>query len=122
PVRWWEGKETEFSTSARVGRLGTWTKALAVDRSGRVWAARMGVGLLRFEDDSFQPELPWPQGAGFGQVLYQDRAERWWLGSNSGLHCWSNNQWHALDAEQGLPKQAVRAIAEDSEGRLWVGT
>jgi signal transduction histidine kinase len=99
-----------------------WTKALAVDRSGRVWAAAMGAGVLRFEDGAFHPEMPWPPDAGFSRVLYQDRTDRWWLGSDRGLHCWTDGRWETWGASRGVPAKGIRAITEDTEGRLWVAT
>ncbi|MDO8596152.1 MAG: two-component regulator propeller domain-containing protein, partial [Sulfuricaulis sp.] len=122
PVRWREGEEKEFALPSSASESGMWTKAMTVDRSGAVWAAIYGAGILRAENDAFQPALPWPRQARFARALYQDKSTNWWLGSDSGLHSWSNNRWRQWDSAAGLPNVPVRAVTEDSFGRLWVAT
>ncbi len=99
----------------------TWTKALAVDRTGRVAAAFRDQGIVGFDARQFQPVLPWPEGAENSRVLYQDRARNWWLGTDTGLYGWARGSWERWGPERGLPAFPIRAITEDRDGRLWVG-
>ena len=122
PVRWQPGTEAEPTRFSQGMNVAGWTKALTVDHSGRVAAALTGVGVVRLDHGVFEPALPWPDGAGFSRVLFQDHAGRWWLGTDLGLHSWSDGHWRKWGAESGLPVQPVRAITEDVQGRLWVGT
>jgi ligand-binding sensor domain-containing protein len=46
-----------------------------------------------------------------------------WIGSvGRGLGRWQNGRFTAFTTQNGLPSDSVNALAEDGEGRLWVGT
>jgi signal transduction histidine kinase/ligand-binding sensor domain-containing protein len=122
PIRWEDGNQAEFPFPGPEPNFPRWTKALTVSRSGEVYAAVPREGLLWFDGCGFTPAIPWPRGAGFPRVLYHDRAERWWLGTDNGLHRWAGGRWQAFGPAQRLPKAGVRAIVETTDGTLWVGT
>ncbi|MEW6158327.1 MAG: two-component regulator propeller domain-containing protein [Verrucomicrobiota bacterium] len=122
PVRWRDDCEDEFSFPGSQPDPFRWTKALGIDRKGGVWAALLGFGVLQFDGTAFKKALPWPRGAGFSRVLFQDKSERWWMGSDFGLVSWSGDRWHEWGSENGFPKLPTRAITEDCKGNLWFGT
>src|SRR6202000_2041528 len=46
-----------------------------------------------------------------------------WIGSaGRGLGRWQDGHFTALTTREGLPSDSVNALAEDRQGRLWVGT
>ena len=99
-----------------------WPQVLSADRAGDVCAVAPRQGVFRFANEEFAKVLPWPAEAGYCSALWQDRKERWWLGSNLGLQSWQDDGWKNWGAAEGLPQPATHAITEDAEGRLWIGT
>ncbi|MCI0541664.1 MAG: ATP-binding protein, partial [Verrucomicrobiales bacterium] len=45
-----------------------------------------------------------------------------WVGRPSGLMLWRNSRWRHFTTADGLPSNDVRAIREDRNGNLWLGT
>ena len=96
--------------------------AMFVDRKQRVWAGTFGAGLFQVQNGFFfqasgleimSPEI---------SAIYQDRIGQLWVGTQNGLGCWNERQWKVFTTRDGLSANLVRAIADDSEGNLWVGT
>lgn len=54
-------------------------------------------------------------------VIFQDRIGYVWFGTNSGLFKFNGATYKNFTATNGLPDNAVTALAEDSLGRLWIG-
>ncbi|MGO9588216.1 MAG: two-component regulator propeller domain-containing protein [Limisphaerales bacterium] len=98
----------------------TWT--VLVDRQQQVWVGTMDEGLFQFQTNHFQPAA----GAEIlGQhifALFEDRAGQLWVGAQNGLARWSGQDWKIYTTLDGLSENIVRAIAEDAEGSLWIGT
>ncbi|HEY2328359.1 MAG TPA: two-component regulator propeller domain-containing protein, partial [Verrucomicrobiae bacterium] len=55
-------------------------------------------------------------------VLFQGRDGKIWAGGENGLGCHDGADWKIYSAADGLPPNAVRALAEDEKGNLWIGT
>ncbi len=56
-------------------------------------------------------------------VVRSQRDGSVWVASNSGLHrLTAQGTWLENGTEEGLPSMSVRALYEDSRGRLWSGT
>ena len=99
--------------------------SLAVDRAGRLWLGTFGRGLYVFDR--------------YGRLFYHDekkslkiintvRADhcgRGWVGTRGGLFCFPDifhpENSRLLGFEDGLADIFIRAIAEDEDGRLWLG-
>ena len=45
-----------------------------------------------------------------------------WVGTDAGLACWDEREWRWFDRASGLTANEITAIADDSEGNLWIGT
>ena len=45
-----------------------------------------------------------------------------WIGSNGGLSRWTNGRFTAWTERDGLPSNHVRALYEDGDGTLWIGS
>ncbi len=117
-------REASFVTYGERDGLST-EVALTVleDRLGYVWIGTM-KGLFRMHGEHVVPF------AGMEQVqdlaitgLYQDSAGALWVGTfGQGLRRFADGEWTSWTAADGLPANYVYAIAEDSQGRTWIGT
>jgi ligand-binding sensor domain-containing protein/signal transduction histidine kinase len=59
----------------------------------------------------------------YARVIYCDGTGAVWIGSdNNGLVRWERGQVRTYRKADGLPDDAVRALAEDKDGVLWIGT
>ncbi|HEX5755112.1 MAG TPA: two-component regulator propeller domain-containing protein [Arenimonas sp.] len=109
-----------------------WVYDLKLDAQGELWVATAD-GLHRQRDDEgrFARYRVRPGEAGSlpGNVIYRlhlDAAGRLWVGSDGGLSQWRPDRgdfdtWTPADRAQ-QPAPHVRAIAEDGDGGLWLGT
>jgi signal transduction histidine kinase/ligand-binding sensor domain-containing protein len=96
--------------------------AILVDASQNVWAATFGANLFRLDNNFFQrvggaselnPEV---------SALYQGHDGRLWLGTQGGAECWDGQNWQLITTNNGLSGNAVRAIADDMNSNIWMGT
>ena len=116
---------TNTSTSYGIGNSSNaWT--VLVDRHQQVWAGTRGEGLFRYLGGLFQPI---PEAENFKQrigdeifVLFEDHAGKVWAGGDNGLGSYDGTNWEFFSAADGLPASAVRALAEDLQRNLWIGT
>jgi ligand-binding sensor domain-containing protein len=57
------------------------------------------------------------------QTLFGDRAGALWIGTaGGGLTCWKGEKFTTYTIRDGLPADSITSLAEDNDGRLWVGT
>jgi len=118
---WKDGATTRVgSTFGSLSRFNP--KAILVDADQQVWAATLGINLLRLEGNGFSP-VP---GAGILNpeisALYQGHDGRLWLGTRGGLGCWNGQEWTNFTTNSGLSDNNITAIADDAKGDVWVGT
>ncbi len=97
-----------------------WT--VLVDNQQNVWAGSRGEGLFRFMSYYFQPVDGSEKIGRQIYVLYQTRDGTVWAGGENGLGCFDGKVWKYFSTNDGLPARAVRALAEDAQGILWIGT
>jgi len=93
-----------------------------VDARQQVWVGTSGEGLFRFVAGNFQPVA---ETAKIGRQIYslfQSRDGKIWAGGKNGLGGFDGQSWSFYAAAEGLPPNAVRALAEDAHGNLWIGT
>ncbi len=97
-----------------------WT--VLVDNHQQIWAGTRGEGLFRFMSYYFQPV----SGAeGIGRQIYalfQSQDGKIWAGGDGGLGSFDGTNWKLFSAKDGLPPNAIRALAEDGKRALWIGT
>src|SRR6188768_3261872 len=59
-------------------------------------------------------------------ALYQDRAGVFWVGSREGLHVFDGYTAtvfeHDVADPYSIADNTIRAVFEDTRGRLWIGT
>ncbi len=120
------GGETPFtfrSWQREQGLPENYVRALAQTRDGYIWVGT-DEGVSRFDGVNFFSLGP-QEGFQGGpvQVLYGDSRGALWIGSvGGGLSCWQRGKLQRFTVPDGLPSDSITALAEDSEGRIWVGT
>jgi len=93
-----------------------------VDRQQRVWAGTRDDGLFIFQSNHFV------SAAGamiLGPAIFalqESRDGQLWAGTRNGLGHFDGQNWKLFTTRDGLSENAVRAIADDAGGNLWIGT
>jgi ligand-binding sensor domain-containing protein/signal transduction histidine kinase len=114
---WQNGKLTKFPDPA-LDRLAI--RSLAEDQHGQIWVGTQ-LGLLCYDSDFKRQPLPFPWYE--TRTLLADREGAVWAGtSGAGLVRFLNSTSTEFRKTDGLADDFVSALAEDSEGSLWVGT
>ena len=112
---------TNVATSYGIGTSSNaWT--VLVDKNQKIWAGTRGEGLFEFGKNNF---LPVTAAQKIGQeifALFEDRAGKIWAGGENGLGSFDGTNWNFFTTHDGLPASAIRALAEDVQGNLWIGT
>ncbi len=119
---WKDGRVTSYTNTH--GLLDLYVRSLLVDRNRQIWAGTLNRGLLRFSDGLFLSTRDTAFLRRDREVcaLFEDHSGRLWLGT-SGMLAWNNgNSWKTYGSDEGLPGNYVRAISEDPDGNIWVGS
>ncbi len=87
-----------------------------MDQSRQIWAGTRG-GLFELRGSQFQPASDV-----VALAIDQDHAGRIWFGTQQGLAQWNGAAPNFFTTRDGLSTNEVRAIADDREGNLWLGT
>jgi len=122
------GQANDFSITSwdtRNGLPEVLVQALAVNPGGGIWVATEG-GLCLFDGSSCKP-LPLdvarklPQKSFTSLLIARDQSL--WVGTEGGglLHL-ANGRLTTFGRSEGLTDGYIRAIHEDSQGRLWAAT
>jgi ligand-binding sensor domain-containing protein/signal transduction histidine kinase len=112
---------TNFVKDLGVGRSQS-AQTVLVDHKQQVWVGTREEGLFQFQTNHF---IPVPGAGILGQqifALFETRSGQLWSGTQNGLANWDGRQWKLFTTRDGLSENVVRAIAEDADGNLWVGT
>jgi diguanylate cyclase (GGDEF)-like protein len=140
-ARWRGGRAEAFGVAE--GLPSAIVRSLFEDREGSLWVGTTG-GLVRLTDTRF---LPYTRKEGLPvdavRALLEDRQGRVWAGTEGGGLCSILPAWSAgvppagpqasrlrlgtaalqcFTKADGLPHDAVYALAESGDGSLWVGT
>lgn len=98
-------------------------QALALDKTGRVWAGMQnGVEVCGAEKcDPFTVPGSGPAARNVA-ALATDAAGAVWIGTGEGLVRYDGARIAVYTTREGLPSNQVQLLACDREGALWVGT
>lgn len=115
---------TNFVQNFGVGHASNaWT--VLVDRQQQVWVGTAGEGLFQFQTNDYPHFEPAPGTQLLGPwiyALFQDHTGQLWAGTQNGLARWDGREWKLFTTSDGLSEKNIRAIAEDPDGNLWIGT
>ena len=113
-----------LTNSTNVFGIGRSSNAwsVLVDQQQNVWAGTSSDGLFHFEAGGFQRVLPVEKIGPQIFSLLQARDQKVWVGGQNGLASFDGQNWRLFSKEDGLPPNAVRALAEDADSNLWIGT
>jgi signal transduction histidine kinase/ligand-binding sensor domain-containing protein len=96
--------------------------SVLVDSRQQVWAGTSGEGLFRFNSSGFQSVGAAEKIGPDIFCLFESRDGKIWTGGENGLGSYDGQDWKIFSASDGFPPNAVRAIAEATNGTLWIGT
>ena len=106
-------------------------RRLLMDEDGNLWLGTRGAGLDRF-DPATETFSHFPvstnEEPGTIYALHQDSSGSLWIGGDHGLARFdaATNELHFIaidDTGNAAPgTKSVRAVLEDSDGQLWIGT
>ena len=106
----WSGSAVGESLAVEFGPDGD---AYLLTASGVIWRYARGGWVT----------LPGPKEGILGpRALYAAADGGVWLGTSEGAFRYDGQAWRQFTAQDGLPDNAVAAIAEDASGWLWFGT
>lgn len=95
--------------------------AIYQDRQGAFWYS-FHKALLREKDGNQQWFGPQDGLTEYVQPIFEDRLGRVWIGSYGGLAEYVDGRLRMYTQRDGLSSNRVRAIYEDADGVLWIGT
>jgi signal transduction histidine kinase/ligand-binding sensor domain-containing protein/CheY-like chemotaxis protein len=119
-VRWQEGALSALDTDKFAESD---LRALLEDDEGSLWVGSNGVGLLRLHDGKFvsagrleglKGDSPWS--------IAPRKAGGVWVGAEGGVSSYANGRFEHLDGPPGHENTPARAVLEDRQQNLWVGT
>jgi signal transduction histidine kinase/ligand-binding sensor domain-containing protein len=123
----WHGTEVAWTRVASADEhLGPWPNRVFRARDGQVWVTQtegergslqtlVDGRLERFE----APEFP----AGLrATLLLEDQEGNLWVGSTTGLFRLEPKRLRVYSCRDGLRNDATQAVAEGTDGTIWVGT
>lgn len=99
------------------------SRAIHVDRSGRVWVGGTGAVYRKGEDrwQVFRGEAGVPPGVVRAFAETGDGAI--WIGTNGGgVARFADDRFRPIGTADGLPSVLVRALHQDADGWLWIAT
>ena len=94
--------------------------SVLVDREGTVWVGT-GAGMAR-RPPGGAFEAVAAAGGRIVMALTQDRDGSVWAATRDGLLRVAGGRPERMGRAEGLPDEHTRALAEDADGNLWIGT
>jgi signal transduction histidine kinase/streptogramin lyase len=114
--RWQAGVATNFDLPGAQQRGFVFSVFPA--SSGRLWLSLGEEDLFVREGERIRPVTPTIHGV---KVILIDHRQRVWVGTKAALYVGEGGQFRALQAEDGIRRTGVRALAEDAQGVIWAG-
>ncbi len=104
-----------------VGRYqNAWT--VLVDHQQQVWIGSWEEGLFQLHTNEFESATGSTNLGHRIFALFEDNQGRLWSGTQNGLAQQDGEDWKIYTTSNGLSENIVRALAENAEGDLWIGT
>lgn len=117
---YWQGK---LSTELWGNGEPTQFRNVFIDRAGRVWTGTRGDLLWCRDGENWGPvEAAGKISADGVPVFCESGTGDFWVGTRKGLLRRRAGEWKRFTMRDGLPSDDIRAIFEDRDGNLWLGT
>ncbi|MGH9163026.1 MAG: two-component regulator propeller domain-containing protein, partial [Vicinamibacteraceae bacterium] len=114
-----DGRVTRFSAAG--GLPNDSVLAVTRDRAGVLWVGTHGALNRMTGDGTFESDRL-PTQAASVSFITQRRAGGLWLGTTAGLFRFVEGRFRRWSTADGLSHDVVRAVLEDPDGTLWLGT
>ncbi len=117
-----DGLRFEMFAADFPGARGREVRQIVPARSGGLWLTINHGGYAHFDGETFTtiPDERWTNPATTGKTILEARDGTLWTGSNRGVGRWIRDR----SGESFTDETAARvfALAEDGDGRMWLGT
>ena len=111
---------TNFTT--QDGLAHNRVQALTMDKEGDLWFSHPSGHLTRYNGKVFTTvSIPDALETG-GYSLITDTQGDLWLATYRGLGRYDGQNWRTFTTKDGLTENRTRALLQDREGYLWIGT
>jgi|GEM_PF-3285194 len=117
--------ETRFTVHTQPGGPLSAVVCMCKDRRGRLWFCTLEGEVYCRENGSFAKRAfhSEPFGPHHNACLFCDSRDNIWIGKHEGIWLLApDGSFRKFTIDDGLIHNYVRAICEDLEGRLWLGT
>jgi signal transduction histidine kinase/ligand-binding sensor domain-containing protein len=115
--RWRDGALTRLNLS-EGSRKDSFFSAYP-DTQGRVWLSAGQENLFVLETNRISKTTTNVHGI---KVILVDHQGQAWMGLQNGLTCLANGVVNNFGPWNGFERKDVRALAEDQQGNIWIGT
>lgn len=112
------GREGLFRFEPPAGAAKGFIFSAFPGNTGQLWVSAGREDLAIFRNGQFVAPHVNVHGV---KAIFVDRSGRLWLGKNNGLACVSDGALREFGPGEGLSRSAIRAIAQDKDGCVWVG-
>jgi ligand-binding sensor domain-containing protein/signal transduction histidine kinase len=113
--------QTNSATDFSVGNLNNAWSVL-VDANQNIWAGTRDEGVFKFDGANFMPVAAARKIGPQIFSQFQSRDGRVWFGGQDGLASFDGTDWKTFSTADGLPANPIRALAEDANTNLFIGT
>jgi signal transduction histidine kinase/ligand-binding sensor domain-containing protein len=117
--RWYNGALTRYDLP-EGGYRGNFLSVYP-DGQGRLWISAGREDLFSFYQGKFSPPSR-PTLFHGTKVILVDHRGRIWVGRQNDLECVSNNVLTRFTEQSGFDQKDIRALAEDRQGNIWIGS
>jgi signal transduction histidine kinase/ligand-binding sensor domain-containing protein len=92
--------------------------SVATSKTGQVWASAGEEDLFELRESGFVKFTPLVHGV---KALLTASDGTLWMGTKAGLGFIEGSAFRLFWPSNGVPRTEMRALAEDQQGRIWVG-
>jgi signal transduction histidine kinase/streptogramin lyase/ActR/RegA family two-component response regulator len=109
----------KYNCEALTGNL---VMSVYEDKEGVLWIGSRG-GLVRLKEGKMESFFKSINSHDFVWTVYEDSKRNLWIGTEGdGIRCLKDGKLIAYSEQDGLSSNFIRAICEDDEGAIWIGT